>query len=191
MGDREPKFILASSSPRRKDILGAMGIEFDVVPADVDEALVVESNPKKLVKRLSLLKANAVKANDAVVIAADTIVVKGGKVYGKPLTDERAVQMIQELSGCWHTVYTGVTVEYLGKVKTFVEKSKVKFNRLSDSQIREYVDAYRPLDKAGAYGIQDETVVETYKGSYTNIVGLPKEKLSKILEKLGVYYGIR
>ena len=189
MNDNRAKFILASGSPRRKEILGEMGIEFEIQPANVDESTVKENSPKKLVKRLSKLKASTVD-DDAVVIAADTIVVKGGKVYGKPLTKEHAVEMIGELAGEWHIVYTGVTVKYRGKEKTFVVKSNVKFKPLTEEQIREYVEKYQPLDKAGAYGIQDEMIVETYKGSYTNIVGLPKERLTKTLEKMGVYYGI-
>ena len=184
----QAKVILASNSPRRKEILGEMGIEFEVRPANVDESIIKESNPKKLVIHLSQLKASTVD-DDAVVIAADTIVVKDHKIYGKPLTEEHAVKMIGELTGAYHTVYTGVTVKYHGKSKTFVVASKVKFKPLTENQIREYVEKYKPLDKAGAYGIQDDMIVETYKGSYTNIVGLPREQLTKTLEKMGVYYG--
>ena len=188
--EAKTRFILASHSPRRIEILRKMGIEFETAPADIDESKVHEQNPKKLVMRLSQAKANTVDDKNAVVIGADTIVVKDGKIYGKPHTEEVANQMIKELRGAWHIVYTGVTVNHLGKTKTFVEKSKVKFKNLTDEQIADYVSKCKPLDKAGAYGIQDETVVDTYKGSYTNIVGLPREKLEKILERFGVYYGI-
>ena len=186
------KVLLASSSPRRREILLEMGVEFEVCPTDADESSVAENDPKKLVKALSRLKsAPASMAHpECVVIGADTIVVKGGKIYGKPLTEERAVCMLKELCGAWHTVYTGVTVAYLGKVKTFVVKSKVKFKDLTEEQIAEYVRIYKPLDKAGAYGIQDEEIVKKYKGSYSNIVGLPKEKLAKALKNYGVCYGI-
>jgi len=182
------KVVLASSSPRRREILTEMGVDFEVCPSDADESSVNESSPKRLVKELSRLKALPVSAShkDSVVVGADTIVVKGGKIYGKPLTEERAVEMIKELRGAWHFVFTGVTVAKGEKHTTFVVKSKVKFKPLTDEQIVEYVRAFKPLDKAGAYGIQDEEIVREYRGSYTNIVGLPKEKLAKTLAKYGV-----
>lgn len=185
-----PKFILASTSPRRKEILAKMGIEFEVVPSNFDESTVFERSPERLVKRLSFEKANSVKNDEAVVIGADTIVIKDFKRYSKPETAERAVSMLKELRGAWHTVYTGVTVNFKGASETFVVKSKVKIKKLTDEQIKKYVDECKPLDKAGAYGIQDEAVVEEYKGSYSNIVGLPREKLTEVLEKFGVYYGV-
>ena len=185
-----PRFILASTSPRRKDILTKMGLTFDVVAPDFDEHTVFETSPQKLVKKLSQEKARTVQDDSAVVIAADTIVIKGDKRYSKPLTREKAIAMLEELCGEWHEVYTGVTVAYLGKTETFAEKSKVKLKSLSKAQIEKYVDEYKPLDKAGAYGIQDDFVVEEYKGSYSNIVGLPREKLSEALQKFGVYHGI-
>ena len=186
------KVLLASSSPRRREILFEMGVEFEVCPTDADESSVAENDPKKLVKALSRLKsAPASMAHpECVVIGADTIVVKSGKIYGKPLTEENAVNMIKELRGAWHIVYTGVTVAKGEKSTTFVVKSKVKFKPLTDEQIVEYVRAFKPLDKAGAYGIQDEEIVKKYKGSYSNIVGLPKEKLAKALKNYGVCYGI-
>lgn len=185
-----PKFILASSSPRRKDILSKMGITFEVIPSNFDEHKVFESTPQKLVKRLSQEKANTIHDENAVVIAADTIVIKGGRRFSKPETAENAIAMLKELCGVWHDVYTGVTVTYKGKAISFVEKSRVKLKDLSDEQIERYVDEYKPLDKAGAYGIQDDAVVSEYKGSYSNIVGLPREKLAEALEKFGVYYGV-
>ncbi len=185
-----PKFILASTSPRRKEILTKMGIEFEAVSPNFNEGSVYERSPEKLVKRLSLEKANSIKDDAAVVIGADTIVLKGFKRYNKPETEERAIQMLKELNGAWHTVYTGVTVNYQGKSNSFVVKSKVRIKKLSDEQIKKYVDESKPLDKAGAYGIQDDAVVEEYKGSYSNIVGLPREKLAEVLEKIGVYYGV-
>jgi septum formation protein len=188
--NESPKFILASTSPRRKEILEKMGIEFEAVASNFDENTVYEKRPEKLVKRLSFEKANSVKNDSAVVIGADTIVLKGFRRYSKPETEERAIQMLKELRGAWHTVYTGVTVNYNGKSETFAVKSKVKIKNLSDEQIQKYVAECKPLDKAGAYGIQDEAVVEEYKGSYSNIVGLPREKLAEVLQKFGVYYGV-
>ena len=186
------KVLLASSSPRRREILSEMGVEYEACPTDADETSVAVNSPVKLVKALSRLKAEPVFNShpECIVIGADTIVVKDGKIYGKPLTEQKAVEMIKELSGAWHVVFTGVSVAYLNEVKTFVVKSKVKFRKLTDAQIEDYVREYKPLDKAGAYGIQDDVIVEKYKGSYSNIVGLPKEKLSKVLKEYGVIYGI-
>ena len=182
------KAVLASTSPRRREILSEMGVEFEVCPSDADESSVNASSPKRLVRELSRLKALPVVSShkDCVVVGADTIVVKSRKIYGKPLTEENAVNMIKELRGAWHIVYTGVTVAKGEKSTTFVVKSKVKFKPLTDEQIVEYVRAFKPLDKAGAYGIQDKEIVLKYKGSYSNIVGLPKEKLAKTLAKYGV-----
>lgn len=185
-----PKFILASTSPRRSEILKGMGISFEVVPSNFDENTIFERSPQKLVKRLSFEKANSVKDDSAVVIGADTIVLKGFRRFSKPKTEERAIAMLKELRGAWHTVYTGVTVNFQGRCETFVVKSKVKLKKLTDEQIKKYVEECKPLDKAGAYGIQDDFVVEEYRGSYSNIVGLPREKLAETLVKFGVYYGI-
>ena len=190
MSNEKPVFILASTSKRRSQILEGMGISFDIVPSNFDESTVFEKSPQTLVKRLSAEKANTVKNDNAVVIGADTIVIKGTRRFSKPETEDRAIEMLKQLRGAWHTVYTGVTVNYLGKTETFAVKSKVKLKALSDEQIVKYVKECQPLDKAGAYGIQDETVVEEYRGSYTNIVGLPRERLAKTLEKFGVYYGV-
>ncbi len=190
MTKEAPKFILASSSPRRKEILSKMGVEFEVVAPDFNENTIFERSPEKLVKKLSQEKANCINDEKAVVIAADTVVIMGDKRFSKPLTRERAIEMLKELRGEWHDVYTGVTVNFEGRSESFVEKSRVKIKKLSDEQIIKYVDEKNPLDKAGAYGIQDDQVVDEYKGSYSNIVGLPREKLSQVLEKFGVYYGV-
>lgn len=183
------KIILASASPRRKEILYEMGLTFEVVPADVDESGVQIKNSVTLTKRLSALKANAVEADGATVIGADTVVVFRGRIYGKPHTKQRAVEMLSVLSGHWHTVCTGVTVKKGEKSVTFAVKSHVKFRRLTEEDILSYVEETDPVDKAGAYGIQDGRVVQKYRGSYTNIVGLPKEKLAKTLARMGVNNG--
>lgn len=183
------RIILASASPRRKEILGDMGLTFEVIPGDVDESCVHIKNPVALTKRLSALKANAVNADGATVIAADTVVVFRGRIYGKPHTKERAVEMLSVLSGHWHTVCTGVTVKQGERSVTFAVKSYVKFKRLTEEDILSYVEETNPVDKAGAYGIQDGRVVQKYSGSYSNIVGLPKEKLAKTLARMGVNNG--
>lgn len=181
--------ILASASPRRKDILTDMGVEFDVEPSYIDESKIKALLPSNLVKRLAKAKAIDVartKSGMSVIISADTVVAKGFKVYGKPRNEKDAVRMISSLNNKWHTVYTGVCVLCDGRAKVFCVASKVRFKKLTTSQIEEYVNTYKPLDKAGAYGIQDDKIVEKYKGSYTNIVGLPKEKLAEVLRQVGV-----
>lgn len=183
------KVILASASPRRKEILSEMGVDFKICPADIDESAVHEKSPKKLVMRLSCLKAEAVAKSDCVTIGADTVVAIGRKSYGKPHTEENARKMLCELAGRWHTVYTGVTVIGGGKEITFAVKSKVRLKNLTENEISAYVKEAKPLDKAGSYGIQDGGIVDKYRGSYTNIVGLPKEKLARTLAKTGVTNG--
>lgn len=201
MDEFSQRIILASASPRRREILDLMGIEFEVKPSDADESAISAPRPSALVKKLSALKVrtvSAVIASDAtcqatssatdgtIVIGADTVVVYRNKVYGKPHTCENAEKMLATLCGRWHTVYTGVCVICGKKEFCFAVKSKVKLKAMSADEIKEYVRDTRPLDKAGAYGIQDGLLVEKYKGSYTNIVGLPKEKLASVLAKVGV-----
>lgn len=182
------RIVLASASPRRRELLESLGIDFAVIPADVDEDIGAKG-PVALVKALSKKKAEAVATGNECVIGSDTVVYARGKVIGKPYTVENAIKTIGMLNGRWHTVYTGVTVLYKGEASTFAEKSRVKFKRMSDEQISAYVNEKLPLDKAGAYGIQDGEVVEKYAGSYSNIVGLPLEKLTKTLKRIGVIYG--
>lgn len=183
------RIILASASPRRSEILRSMGLVFEVAPAGVDEGAVSAKTPVRLVKRLSGLKADAIPADGATVIGADTVVVLGGEVLGKPQSEEDAVVMLRRLSGRWHSVYTGVTVRCGDKSVCFAVRSRVKIKPLTDGEILSYVGEESPLDKAGAYGIQDGRVVQKYSGSYTNIVGLPKERLARVLARAGVLDG--
>lgn len=166
-----------------------MGLDFEVIPADVDESGVTAKNPATLVKRLSTLKADALRVDGATVIGADTVVVFRGRVFGKPHTKERAIAMLSEMRGHWHFVYTGVTVRCGEAHICFAVRSRVKFKALTDEEIISYVEDINPIDKAGAYGIQDGRVVQKYMGSYSNIVGLPKEKLAKVLARVGVING--
>lgn len=183
--------ILASASPRRKEILSDIGLTYAIKPADIDESGIDAPCPRLLVKRLAIAKASHVASSNAssTVIGADTIVVYHGKVFGKPRDRQDAYDMIATLNGKWHVVYTGVCVACGGKYRSFVVRSRVKFNNLTKEQIYAYIDDCKPYDKAGAYGIQDARIVEKYKGSYTNIVGLPKEKLAKVLRQVGVSNG--
>lgn len=181
--------ILASQSPRRKELLAKLGLSFVVEPTCVDESKINARSAKQLTKELSKAKARAAGKKSECVIGADTVVALRGKIYGKPHTAERARAMLAELQGKRHIVYTGVTVIYAGKETTFVEKSSVKLNKMSSAQIASYVERRDPLDKAGAYGIQDNEVVKKYRGSYSNIVGLPLEKLARALLRAGVING--
>ncbi len=181
--------LLASASPRRRELLEGLGIDFEVRPADIDESADIR-DPAKLVRVLSRRKAEAVSSEGACVIGSDTAVYCRGKIYGKPHTEEGAIKMLSELNGKWHAVFTGVTVIFGGKERTFCVKSRVKFKLMSEDDIESYVRTKRPLDKAGAYGIQDGEVVEKYRGSYSNIVGLPLEALIKITKRIGVIYGV-
>ena len=181
------RVILASQSPRRRELLKEIIPSFDIMPQDVDEQ-VIEKDPKILVQKLAKKKINNLdkQFNDAVIISSDTIVFYNGKVYGKPKDEIDAVKILRELSNNTHEVYTGVCVCYQGKKHSFFEQSFVKFKDLTDEEIVQYVRNKKPLDKAGAYGIQDNDVVESYLGSYSNIVGLPQEKLKDVLRNIGV-----
>lgn len=179
---------LASASPRRRELLSEVAQNLVVTPADVDESGVVAASPRALVKELSRLKARAVAAlpenDERVVVGADTVVYLD-KIYGKPRDFGDAVKMILALSGKWHYVFTGVTVIYGGREITFSVRSAVLIKELDREQAQEYVRAYEPYDKAGGYAVQEGAVTQDYSGSYTNIVGLPMERLREVLRSLG------
>ena len=179
--------ILASQSPRRQELLKEIFPSFDIMPQDVKENE-QDPDPKELVKKLALKKLNNLdqKYKDALIISADTIVWLNGKLYGKPHTIENAINTLKQLSGTTHFVYTGVCIAYKGQKHVFVDESRIIFRDLSEEEIIEYVNEKKPLDKAGAYGIQDGDMVKGYEGSYSNIVGLPVEKLKEELKVLGV-----
>ncbi len=167
------KITLASGSPRRAKILEDLGVEFDVVKTDAPEAS-YPHDPERTVRENALAKG-AAAAPRTRVLSADTIVWFGGRIYGKPRDLEEAKEFLRELSGKVHTVFTGVAFD--GDVK--VARSDVKFRRLSDADIEEYVARVRPTDRAGAYDIDEsgDLIVESYTGSYENIMGLPTEPL--------------
>ena len=194
MEEKELSYILASGSPRRKEILAAMGIEYEVKAADVDE-VTDKTAPEEMVMELSGLKAKAVAdglndTGDHIVIGADTLVWHDGKALGKPGDEGEAFMMIRSLSGQSHSVYTGVTLiaEFAGERYTdvFYDRSIVKVKEMSDEEIREYIASGEPMDKAGAYAIQGifSKYIEGFEGSYDNVVGLPSEKLKIHLNEI-------
>ena len=180
--------VLASGSPRRKDLLKQVGINFEVITADVDE-ITSATSPSDVVMDLSRLKANAVYSNvkNKPILAADTVVAFNDKILGKPKNEDDAFSMLKMLSGNIHEVYTGVTIIDLdGKFHTFYECTKVKMYDFSDDEILSYINTKEPLDKAGAYGIQGlgATLVEKIDGDYNNVVGLPVSRVYKELKAL-------
>ena len=179
------KVILASGSPRRRQLLGELFESFEVLPQSVEESCNLKRG-QAVCQYLAKIKLGNLPSiyPDALIISADTIVYMGGKIYGKPKDRQEAKAFLDELSAKWHTVYTGVAVYYDGAVRTFCDKSRVKFRTLGEDEKWKYIDTGSPMDKAGGYGIQDEEVVERYVGSYTNIVGLPMEKLKEYLSEL-------
>ncbi len=176
--------ILASKSPRRQELLKNITSDFIVEISDFDESK-VHADAYHLPEVLSKFKAKKVfehHKNDT-VLAADTIVIIDGKVLGKPHDKEEAITMLKELSNKTHDVITGFTILKEDFELTKSVLTKVHFNKLSEKQIEEYVDTLSPLDKAGAYGIQDEEyhLIKKIEGSYSNVMGLPLEELKKYL----------
>lgn len=180
------KVILASASPRRKELLKQIVKNFEIVPAVGEERADAGLPPEKIVCALAEAKCGEVfgKYPDCVIIGCDTIVYFNGKVLGKPKTRGEAEATLKQLSGNTHSVYTGVCVRSADKVLTRYEETEVTFNDLSDEFISSYVDGGSPMDKAGCYGIQDGGVVKSYDGSYTNVVGLPVELVEKMLKEV-------
>ena len=181
-------FYLVSKSPRRHELLKGMGIDFTYYPSDVEETYPEVLTPVEVAEYLSRLKLSNINfdefAEKDIFIACDTIVVLDGKVIGKPRNEEDAVRMLRELSGKEHTVISGLTVATKGKMKTASSKTAVKFAEVSDEEIRHYVNNYKPLDKAGAYGVQEwfgYVGIEYIKGSFYNVMGLPTRLLWEML----------
>ncbi len=181
--------ILASQSPRRKELLSGLDISFrTLLIPDIDESYPEELRGEDIAKYISKKKADVYlnhMDDHSLVITADTIVLLDGKVFGKPVDDEEAKQMLRELSGNTHLVITGVTITTLTKQKTFSVTTEVRFSNLSEEEIEHYVSHYHPLDKAGAYGIQEwigYVAVENISGSYFNVMGLPIQRLYKELQ---------
>lgn len=176
------RFILASASPRRQHLLRMCGFEFDVIPSTVDEVFIDGQDPLTQATRLSSLKAADVASQrpDTWVLAADTIVVHNGRQLAKPIDTADAHAMLRSLSGHTHSVVTGVTLQQGDDVHAFAVTTHVTFAELSDSEIAMYVATGSPMDKAGAYGIQDDLgalFISRIDGCYYNVVGLPLQRL--------------
>ena len=184
------KLILASASPRRRELLGLFHVPFEIRVADIDETMDPEKAPFDEVARVSRLKALAVPREDGdAVIAADTIVVCGGKVLGKPRSEAEAMEMLSLLSGRDHQVMTGCTVLAPTGSRTFTEVTDLHFRELSEAEICRYVASGEPMDKAGAYGIQGGAALfcQRMTGDYYNVMGLPVCALYECLRELAPY----
>ena len=180
-------FILASGSPRRKDLLESAGQKFEIITADVDENIRGLS-PEDTVKHLAVKKAKAVfDLHKKPTLGADTVVVFDDTVVGKPCSKEHAVDMLKMLSGKKHYVLTGVALVANDGVRVECVRTDVYMNDLSADFINAYVSSGRALDKAGAYGMQDGGFVQKINGSYTNVVGLPMELTEEILKEKGLW----
>jgi len=184
-----PKIILASKSPRRQELLRLMDIEFRIVLKDVDESYPDNLTPEEIAVYIAEKKAKAFDETitDEIVLTADTIVCIDDLILGKPENAAHAIEMLQMLSGRMHHVITGVCLLYNHQYHSFYDVSEVYFSKLADEEITGYVNKYQPFDKAGSYGIQERIGligIERINGSYTNVVGLPTEKLYRELMKI-------
>ncbi len=181
------KLILASQSPRRKELLGLLGIPFTILVPSADETMEVGADPAQQVALVSRRKAMAISCSqEDVVIAADTIVVCDGEILGKPRDPEDAFRMLSMLSGRTHQVMTGLTVRQGSRVESCTEITDVTFRALSPREIQRYIDSGEPMDKAGAYGIQGGAALFATGicGDYYNVMGLPVCRLTQVLESM-------
>ena len=181
------KFVLASASPRRKELMQLISSDFAIRPSSFEEEGITAATPAELVLLLAAGKAKAVEsAADETVIGCDTIVAIGNEVLGKPKDKADAERMMRLLSGNTHSVYTGVCVLHQGREYSFAEETKVTFFSLSDEEIEAYITSDEPYDKAGAYGIQGKAglFVEKIEGDYNNVVGFPTARLNRLLKTL-------
>lgn len=180
--------ILASSSPRRRELMGYTGIPFEIITADAEE--IKEGDPVRLVMENARRKARAVweKHPDRVILGADTVVYLNGEVLGKPRDRADAIRMVGLLSGAWHTVYTGVCVLSGDSADVRYEESRVLFSELTGEEIARYVDTGEPMDKAGAYALQGRggMYVRRIEGSYSNVIGLPMAMTRDMLIAAGI-----
>ena len=184
------KLLLASKSPRRRQLLSQLGFPVSFVDIDVDEVVEPDTSVDYIAASLALLKARgytAPLADDEILVTADTIVAHRGDVLGKPHDRQQAIEMLRSLSGDRHTVYTGVCLKSMRRQTVFTEKTDVVFRNLSDITILQYVDQGNCYDKAGAYGIQEwigMVGVERIEGCYYNVMGLPLSRLYTELQQL-------
>lgn len=192
------KLVLASGSPRRKELLRQAGFDFDIVVTDADETLDNSIDVKKAAAVLAVRKAKAAvplckekyKEEQLIkILAADTTVVLGNRILGKPQNEDDAFEMLSQLSNRWHSVFTAVAVANVMQnhveVVNGICQTEVHFNSLSSEQIKNYIKAFKPFDKAGSYGIQDQDgfLVKEIKGDYNSVVGLPVYMVREMLNK--------
>ena len=185
------KVILGSQSPRRKELLASLDIDFEVIIKSVDETIpddIISTEAAEYVALKKLQAFNGLAFNNALVITADTVVVDDeNNVLGKPSSTEEAIRVLKSLSGKSHQVFTGVALRYGEQIQSFTEVTRVYFSTLNSDEIQYYVDKYKPYDKAGAYGIQEwigRVAVSRIEGSYENVMGLPTVKLYKTIKEL-------
>lgn len=179
--------ILASASPRRKEILELADLKFDVMPSDAQE-ITTKTAPNEVVMELASIKAKDIykkSEKQSMIVGADTVVAYQGQILGKPTDKADAKRMLTMLSGQTHEVYTGVCVIEDGKTKTFYEETKVTFYEISDEQINHYIKTGEPMDKAGSYGIQGKAAVfiKGIEGDYYNVVGFPIARFLQEIRK--------
>jgi septum formation protein len=191
------RVVLASSSPRRRELLAMIGVPHEVQPADIDERYLPGEDPPAHAERLAREKAEAVArtigADETLIVAADTIVVVDGDVLGKPRDAAEAARMLGRLSGRSHTVHTAVAVRLGTREASAVESPLVTFRELDAERIAAYISTGEPMDKAGAYGIQGygATLVTRVEGDYFAVMGLPLQRTVALIESLGVSYRFR
>jgi septum formation protein len=187
--NKRENLVLASGSPRRAEILTAVGWSFDTMAADIDESVLSNEDPRTYVQRLAKSKVEAVasQVESGLVLGADTTVVIENEILGKPCDEEDARRMLQLLNGKWHEVLTGVALQRVGsEVQVAFEQTRVRFAEMSETEIDWYVSTGEPQGKAGAYGIQGKAAlfVEKIEGDYLNIVGLPMRLVYEMWRKI-------
>ena len=187
-----PRLILASQSPRRAELIGRLGVEFDTIPADIDESYQQGETPDEHAERLAREKALHIahRNPDALVVGSDTIVVVDGDVLGKPRNREHAVAMLTRLAGREHEVHTGIAVARGERVESGLERVRVRFRPLERGMCEAYVATGEPMDKAGAYGIQGfgSAIVEGISGDFFAVMGLPVVRMLAMIERFGWRY---
>ena len=185
------KFILASKSPRRKELLAILGLEFEIMESSADESVISKDIPPEIyVQELAMIKSTSVAAcveKNSLVIGADTVVVADGKIIGKPKDSDEAYAMLSSFSKSSHKVYSGISVTDSSNGRTVTDwcETEVFFNEITPDEIKNYINTYKPYDKAGAYGIQEyaSVFIEKINGDFFNVVGLPLSKLYGLLKK--------
>jgi septum formation protein len=184
-------FVLASASPRRADLLAAAGFEFTIVPAEIDETPLVDESPDRYVLRIAREKADRVRPEvlpASIILAADTVVVAGGRLMGKPADEADAESMLRILSGATHEVHTAVVVQSGARMVDEISTTKVRFQSLTDEEIAWYLRSGEPFGKAGAYGIQGRAArfIDWIDGSWSNVVGLPISTVYRLMKAIEV-----